>query len=188
MLMETGFFKRVIFWALCCLLMGTPALTRAETDAAPETSISLGSTAFKDGGMIPKAHTCDGKDVSPPLAWSGVPEGTKSLAIVCEDPDAPAGIWVHWVLFNMPARGRGLPEGMPPDGILEDGSKQGMNDFHRLGYGGPCPPRGTHRYYFRIYALDKRLDRKPGLTKSQLLRAMKGHILAQGQLMGRYHR
>lgn len=188
MVSEVGFFKRSILLALCCFLMGTAALTYAENSDLPITSISLKSTAFKNGGMIPKAHSCDGKDVSPPLSWSGVPKGTQSLAIVCEDPDAPAGIWVHWVVFNIPTDVNKLPKGLPPDGTLRDGAKQGMNDFHRLGYGGPCPPSGTHRYYFRIYALNKKLDRKPGLTKFQLIRAMEGHILAQGQLMGKYER
>ena len=151
-------------------------------------AITITSNAFTDGGMIPRDYTCDGSDVSPPIAWTGVPEGTKSLAIICDDPDAPVGTWVHWVLFNIPATVNELPQGVKSDKVLDNGAKHGINDFRKLGYGGPCPPGGTHRYYFKIYALDTELTQEPGLTKADLLKAMKGHILAEGQLMGRYKR
>jgi len=151
-------------------------------------AITITSAAFTEGGMIPREYTCDGKDISPPLAWTGAPEGTRSLAIICDDPDAPMGTWVHWVLFNVPATADELPQGIPPDRILENGARHGINDFGKLGYGGPCPPGGTHRYYFKVYALDTDLTQDPGIAKAELLKSMEGHILAEGQLMGRYKR
>ena len=150
--------------------------------------IKITSTAFDEGGMIPEKYTCDGIDVSPPLTWTSIPEGTKTLALICDDPDAPMGTWVHWVLFNLPANIIEMPENIPPERELENGAKQGMNDFRKIGYGGPCPPGGTHRYYFKLFALDIELNLEAGATKSQLLEAMEGHILGEGQLMGRYKR
>lgn len=150
--------------------------------------IIVKSSAFVEGGMIPKKYTCDDADVSPPLSWNSVPEGTKSLALICDDPDAPVGTWVHWVLFNLPANVKELPENVPPQMILSNGTKQGMNDFRKIGYGGPCPPGGTHRYYFKLYALDTELSLEGSIKKADLLRAMQGHVLAEGQLMGKYQR
>jgi Raf kinase inhibitor-like YbhB/YbcL family protein len=150
--------------------------------------IKINSPAFEDGGMIPSKFTCDGQDMSPALGWEAVPENAKTLAIICDDPDAPMGTWVHWVIFNIPADLGGLEEDVPADEVLPSGALQGKNDFRRIGYGGPCPPGGTHRYFFKIYALDAELDLSPGATKSQVLEAMEGHILAQGKLMGRYSR
>ncbi len=150
--------------------------------------IKVTSTAFEEGEMISSKHTCDEEDISPPLAWEPIPEGTKTLALICDDPDAPMGTWVHWVLFNLPPDINELSENIPPEKELESGAKQGTNDFGRIGYGGPCPPGGTHRYYFKLYALDAMLDLEPGARKQQLLEAMEGHILAEGQLMGRYSR
>ena len=150
--------------------------------------IKITSPAFEEEGMIPEKHSCDGIDVSPALAWTSAPEGTKTFAIICDDPDAPMGTWVHWVLFNLPESVRELHESIPPERELKNGGKQGMNDFHKVGYGGPCPPGGTHRYFFKIYALDVEIDLEAGATKSDLLRAMEGHILAEGQLMGKYQR
>ncbi len=150
--------------------------------------IKITSTAFEEGGMIPRKYTCDGEDVSPPLSWTGVPEGAETIALISDDPDAPMGTWVHWVLFNLPATEKGLPEAIPPDRELKNGAKQGRNDFRRIGYGGPCPPGGTHRYFFKLYALDAVLNLPAGATKAELLKAMEGHILAQGQLMGKYRR
>ncbi len=150
--------------------------------------IKVKSEAFEEGGMIPKKYTCDGEDASPPLSWTGVPEGTEALALICDDPDAPVGTWVHWVIFNIPPDTTGLSENIPPERVLESGARQGRNDFGNIGYGGPCPPRGTHRYYFKLYALDKKVDLEPGATKDELLKAMEGHILAEGRLMGRYKR
>jgi len=151
-------------------------------------AIVVTSTAFKDGEMMPKRYTLDGENFSPPLAWTGVPAGTKSLALICDDPDAPRGTWVHWVIFNLPAGLTELPEQVPRSRTLNNGACQGTNDFGKIGYDGPAPPSGTHRYYFKIYALDKLLDLKPGATKADVLKAMQGHVLAEGQLMGKYRR
>ncbi|NIM20609.1 MAG: YbhB/YbcL family Raf kinase inhibitor-like protein [Candidatus Latescibacteria bacterium] len=150
--------------------------------------IKLESAAFEHGGMIPSKYTCDGADVSPPLVWSGLPEGTKSVALICDDPDAPMGTWVHWVIYNIPPDTTSLDEGIPSKENIELGARQGKNDFRKIGYGGPCPPGGTHRYFFKLYALDTVLDLEPGATKRELLKSMEGHISAQGELMGRYKR
>lgn len=144
--------------------------------------------AFREGEMIPRKHTCDGPDISPYLTWDGLPEGTESLALICDDPDAPAGTWVHWVVFNIPAGTSELPEGIPGEEELPDGTRQGRNDFRRIGYGGPCPPGGTHRYYFKLYALDTVLDKEAGATKDELLEVMEGHVISRVSLMGRYSR
>ncbi|MBT8372363.1 MAG: YbhB/YbcL family Raf kinase inhibitor-like protein [Desulfobacterales bacterium] len=151
-------------------------------------NLQITSSVFSEGEMIPKPFTCDGTDVSPDLSWTGAPEGTRSLALICDDPDAPAGTWVHWVLFNIPPEETGLPAEMSDAASLSNGAKHGTNDFRKLGYGGPCPPGGTHRYYFKLYALDTVLGLESGVTKAQVEDAMKGHILAQGQLMGKYAR
>ncbi len=150
--------------------------------------IKITSSAFEDGGMIPAKYTCDGADVSPPLQWDAVPEGTKSIALICDDPDAPMGTWVHWVLFNMPAEANELAQNIPAEETLPNGAMQGVSDFGRIGYGGPCPPGGTHRYFFKVYALDTKVDLQAGADKRQLLKAMEGHILGQGQLVGKYKR
>jgi len=150
--------------------------------------MEIKSSAFKEGEIIPGKYTCDNIDISPPLEWSEVPDGTKTFALICDDPDAPMGTWVHWVLFNLPANILGLSENTPKLEVLKNGARQGINDFGKIGYGGPCPPGGTHRYYFKIYALDKELESKPGITKKELLKAMEGHILAEAQLMARYKR
>ena len=162
--------------------------TNSVTIGGKNMEIKITTRAFVPGGKIPGKYTCDGLDVSPPLAWTSVPEGTKTFALICDDPDAPMGTWVHWVLFNLPADIQELPENIPPERELESGAKQGMNDFRKIGYGGPCPPGGMHRYYFKLYALDTELDLEVGATKRELLKAMEGHILAEGQLMGRYER
>jgi Raf kinase inhibitor-like YbhB/YbcL family protein len=151
-------------------------------------AITITSSGFTEGAMIPKKNTCDADDISPDLKWSGVPKEAKSLALICDDPDAPAGTWVHWVLFNIPADVNMLPAGIPADAALKNGSRHGQNDFRKLGYGGPCPPGGTHRYFFKVYALDTVLSLDSGSTKAQVVAAMKGHILAEGQLMGKYKR
>ncbi len=150
---------------------------------------NLTSTAFTAGGTIPKKFTCDGPDVSPAVAWTDPPANTKSLALIMDDPDAPVGTWVHWVLYDLPASVRDLPEGVPEHGELLSGARQGRNDFRKIGYGGPCPPAGpAHRYFFKLYALDAKVNLKPGTAKAELEKAMKGHILAQAELMGRYQR
>ena len=151
-------------------------------------NMTVTSSAFHDGGMIPARYTCDGGNISPPLHWSDVPENVKSFALISDDPDAPAGTWVHWVVYNIPAESAGLPEDFPITATFPDGTVQGMTDFGSIGYGVPCPPSGTHRYFFKVYALDTLLNLPPGITKQQLLNAMEGHVLSQGQLMGKYAR
>jgi Raf kinase inhibitor-like YbhB/YbcL family protein len=152
-------------------------------------SIKLTSTAFREGQAIPIDYTGDGSDRSPPLSWSAPPQGTASLAIICEDPDAPRGTWTHWVLFNLPADLRELAEGQSPGGDVMNGARQGKNDFGKLGYGGPAPPRGKpHRYFFKLYALDTPLKLSAGASRAELLSAMKGHVLADAECMGTYQR
>jgi len=150
--------------------------------------LRIESPAFSEGGAIPRPFTCDGRDVSPALSWSGAPAGTKSLALICDDPDAPAGVWVHWVVYGLPSGASGLPESVPASPEVPGGGMQGKNDFGKLGYGGPCPPKGTHRYDFKLYALDVETKLKAGATKAQLLRAIEGHVIAEAKLTGRYSR
>lgn len=155
--------------------------------------MEIKSGAFESNGEIPKKFTCQGEDVSPPLSWSGVPSGAKSLALICDDPDAPPGTWVHWVLYDLPTSLKGLEEGVPKKESLPNGAKHGLcwgvDQFDRTGYYGPCPPPGSyHRYYFKLYALDRAIGIPPGATKPQVLEAMEGHILAQAELMGRFKR
>jgi Raf kinase inhibitor-like YbhB/YbcL family protein len=152
-------------------------------------ALSVRSAAFESGSRIPKDYTCDGRDVSPPLRWTGAPQGTGSFALICDDPDAPMGTWVHWVIYGIPADTDRLPEAVPARERLESGAVQGGNDFGRIGYGGPCPPRGKpHRYFFRLYALDSQLTAPAGLTKKALLAQMQGHILEKTELHGLYGR
>jgi Raf kinase inhibitor-like YbhB/YbcL family protein len=162
--------------------------TSVRQEGSQEMTIALSSSTFEEGGTIPPKYTCDGEDMSPPLKWEGIPEGTRSIALISDDPDAPMGTWVHWVMWNIPPEARGLPEHVPPDPQLPDGSHQGITDFGRPGYGGPCPPSGTHRYYFKVYALGTTLDLPTSARKADLLKAVEGHVLAEGQLMGRYSR
>jgi len=150
--------------------------------------MELKSPAFAQGAPIPPEHTCDGKDVSPPLSFTGTVPGTRSLALIVDDPDAPMGTWVHWVAWNIPAGAQSLPGNLPKKDTLQDGIRQGFNDFHRAGYGGPCPPSGTHRYFFRLYALDTTLDLPATTTRKDLDRAIRGHVLAQAELLGTYSR
>lgn len=149
----------------------------------------LTSTAFREGGPIPARHTCEGGDTAPALAWSGVPPGTKSLALIVDDPDAPdprapRRTWVHWVLYDIPPDTTGIPEG----GARPVGARDGRNDWNRTGYGGPCPPIGRHRYFHKLYALDTTLGDRGGLTKADLEAAMRGHVLGEARLMGTYEK
>jgi hypothetical protein len=179
----------LLLLATVCLagLVGPHTLPAAQERSDP-MALKLTSTAFAEGQDIPRRHTCDGEDVSPPLAFAGLPQGTESLALICDDPDAPVGVWVHWVLFNIPPDADALPEAIPAEKELANGARQGRNDFRHIGYGGPCPPRGSHRYFFTLYALDCWLELPAGVDKAQLLKAMQGHILAESRLMGRYRR
>ena len=152
-------------------------------------ALSIRSSAFEPGSRIPQNYTCDGRDVSPPLRWTGAPQGTAGFALICDDPDAAMGGWVHWVVYNIPADTDRLPEALSASERLESGALQGGNDFGKIGYGGPCPPRGKpHRYFFRLYALDGQLSGAAGLTKKALLNQMKGHILETSEFYGLYGR
>lgn len=175
------------------LLMGTlPAMADPEVQGGRAMTMMLTSTVFFQGGMIPQRYTCDGQDVSPPLVWSGLPAGTKSLVLIVDDPDAPDPAaprmtWVHWVLYNIPPATTGLPEGIPAQ-ALPLGTLQGLNDWQRTGYGGPCPPIGRHRYFHKLYALDTVLPDLGTPAKAALEKAMQGHILGHAELMGQYQR
>jgi hypothetical protein len=175
--------------AIALAIVSPAAATETLPTKKTAMKIELTSPAFTERKPIPEKYTCDGADVSPPLHWTGVPQGTKSLALIADDPDAPMGIWVHWVLFGLSPQTKELPENVEKSQHVLGGARQGLNDFRRLGYGGPCPPPGKpHRYFFKLYAVDQQLDLKPGASKQDLLRAMEGHILAEGQLIGTYQR
>ena len=176
---------------LSVLMLAAPGDQAAPTGEAGGTimPMKIESSAFKEGATIPRENTCDGPDLSPALSWSGVPAGAKGLALICDDPDAPVGTWVHWVLYDLPAAAQGLPQGVPKDRELKGGGRQGINDFRKIGYGGPCPPPGKpHRYFFKLYALDKMLALDPSVSKKDVEKAMQGHVLGEAQLMGRYGR
>ena len=152
-------------------------------------SFEMSAAAFHDRGAIPERFTCDGKDISPALAWSAPPTGTTSLALVVDDPDGPAGMWVHWVLYDLPGGLRKLSENLPKNRDLANGARQGRNDFGKIGYNGPCPPRGpAHRYFFKLYGLSSMTHLESGATKAELESAMRGKILAQAQLIGTFQR
>lgn len=152
-------------------------------------SFAFTTAAFPEGGMIPKKYTCDGADLSPALKWADPREGTKSFALIVDDPDAPVGTWTHWLAWNIPGSSTGIPEGVAKSETLADGTRQGKNDFKRFGYGGPCPPPGQpHRYFFKLYALGTKLSLDAAATRNDLERAMKSHVLAEAQLMGKYGR
>ncbi len=159
-----------------------------EDPTVEDTDFRLTSSAFQQGDPIPTIHSCDGEDTSPRLTWTNPPAGVQSFALIFDDPDAPGGTWVHWVLFNLPAETRSLPADVPPDPELASGGVHGSNSWNSIGYGGPCPPGGEHRYFFKLYALDSVLDVEVSATKEQLLEAMEDHIVAEAELMGTYSR
>jgi hypothetical protein len=195
--MEVSGMRKVGLFFTSLLLMsaafaGCAQQTPPEETAPPDNgkvAFAITSPAFVDGAEIPVKYSCDGENVSPPLDWSEVPTGTASFALILDDPDAPVGVFTHWVIFNLPPDTRGLPEALLKDGTLASGALQGKNGGGSTRYIGPCPPRGTpHHYRFTLYALDKSLDLAAGASKEQLLQAMEGHILAQSQLVGLYQR
>jgi len=163
--------------------------TAASTTTEQAMSFKISSPSFSNGGTIEKKLTCEGADVSPQLKWTEPPDGTKSFALLVDDPDAPVGNWNHWTIWNIPSSLRSLPEGQSKEASLPDGSQQGLNDFRKPGYNGPCPPPGKpHRYYFKLFALDAKLELRAGARKKDLEEAMRGHILAQAEWMGKYGR
>ena len=176
------------------LLMLSVVVFSGPTTGAPvqggrAMSFALSSKSFSNGADIPQKFTCEGADVSPELSWNDAPAGTNGFGLIADDPDAPAGTWTHWVLYDVPPQTNHLAEGLPKQEQLPDGAHQGRNDFGKIGYNGPCPPPGKpHRYYFKLYALDQKLNLKPGTSKQQVERAMEGHTLAKAELMGRYKR
>jgi Raf kinase inhibitor-like YbhB/YbcL family protein len=181
------------FFAVICLIAAgrnTPAGAKDKIDANIKGGkvMEIKSSSFNHEDMIPAKYTCDGQNISPSLAWSGAPKETKSFALICDDPDAPVGTWIHWVIFDIPANVNGFPENVVRKEEVPGLGKNGKNSSQNFGYDGPCPPGGTHRYYFKLYALDAMLNLKAGLTKEDLLAAMKGHVLAEAQIMGRYKR
>ncbi len=151
-------------------------------------AFELSSTAFANGDPIPMKYTCDDQDISPPLKWRDPPEGTRSFALINDDPDAPVGTWVHWVLYNLTGSTLSLPEAVQSDADLPESGRHGQNSWGQPGYGGPCPPGGTHRYFFKLYALDAELDLAADASKEELLRAMEAHVLASTETMGVYSR
>jgi Raf kinase inhibitor-like YbhB/YbcL family protein len=160
-----------------------------ERSSRAATGLSLRSTAFQPNAPIPARHTCDGEDLSPELAWDGPPAGVRTFALVVEDPDAPGGVFTHWVIFNLPPDARGLPEGVRKTERPDVGGMQGRNDFGNTGYNGPCPPPGpAHRYRFTLYALDAPVDTRSGMSKLELMQMMEGHIVARAELVGTYQR
>ena len=185
----TLFVLVICLTAAACKRAPAPPVGTPETKGGGTVTMKQQSTAFADGERIPKQFTCDGEDKSPPLSWYGIPEGAKSLALICDDPDAPMGTWVHWVLWGLPADAMSLPEGVKPDTKLPGDARQGLNSWPKLGYGGPCPPPGKpHRYFFKLYALDAVINPPGTPDKAALEKAMQGHVLAEAQLMGRYGR
>ncbi len=187
-IMQPGCIMKKIQWAALCVLAALACYAGSAGHKGGGMSIVVSSPAFGSFQVIPPGYTCDGDNASPPLTWTGVPGGAKSIALICDDPDAPAGTWVHWVCYDIPASVTSLAESIPPAHTLPCGGRQGTNDFHKIGYGGPCPPGGTHRYFFKILALDAMLDLPSGRTKRDVERAAKGHVLATGELIGTYSR
>ena len=178
-------------WIVAVAIMAFPMVGGCSNQAGPDkagsATMALSSPAFADGQPVPDKYTCHGDDISPPLQWSGAPAQTKSIAVTCEDPDAPMGTFTHWVIFDIPATATGLPENVAKSGALPDGSKQGKNSFGNIGYNGPCPPSGrAHHYIFKVYALDSTVSLDSGASKADLLDAIRGHILAQGKWTGTY--
>lgn len=173
----------------CASLWGCPAAGLARANPPRPSGFQLKSTGFADGGKIPKVYTCEGEDVSPALSWLHPPAGAQSFVLLVDDPDAPSGTWVHWVVYNLAARLRGLPAHVPKGNHLAEGGLQGKNDFGWIGYGGPCPPPGpAHHYHFKLYALDKKLNLPPGASEKEVLNAMKGHVLGKAQVIALFGR
>lgn len=189
--MRTMLGAVALIFLMSCTGNAQQELEDGETGTPGETALPamiITSAAFADSALIPMVYTCDSIDISPPLHWEGIPDSAQSLALIVDDPDAPGQTWVHWVMFDMPPDTHGVDAHVPTDTVLANGAIQGISDFKRIGYGGPCPPGGTHRYVFKLYALDTKLGRGAGETKAELLHAMKGHIMARGKLVGRYTR
>ena len=180
--------RALVFIPLLTLVIFMVAVS-ARVRGQQASKIELKTTSFEPGGFIPKRFTCEAADVSPALSWSDPPAGTQSFAIIEDDPDAPSGTFVHWLVYDLPATYRRLPEALSGNDQMAGGGREGTNDFSKIGYSGPCPPPGRpHRYFIRLYALDGKLNLRPAATRKELDSAMQGHILAQAELMGRFRR
>jgi len=190
---NSNFVVRLLCISLVALVWisqsASKGVAQSAAKGASNMAFTIQSSDFANGADIPRAFSCEGEDRSPNLSWSGAPEGTKAFALIADDPDAPAGTWVHWVIFNIPAKTQSLPAGVEKKEQVADGAKQGRNDFHKIGYGGPCPPPGkAHRYFFKLYALGSEVSLQAGAAKADLEQAMAGNILGKAELMGRYKR
>jgi hypothetical protein len=184
-------WRKTFLASAICLAAAYALVSQGSVLQPPEThrKMDITSSAFQNGQPIPSAYTCDDKNISPPLVWTGMPPNTESLVLIVDDPDAPTGVWTHWVAFDLPADCSGLPEDAAKSNPIVGSAKQGVNDFKKTGYNGPCPPGGKqHRYFFKIYALDTTLGLPAGASRNAVEAAMTKHILAQGQLMGTYQR
>jgi Raf kinase inhibitor-like YbhB/YbcL family protein len=181
---------RIALAAMC--LLGACVGARGEGKEDSMTAFTISSPSFRNNQPMPSKHSCEGEDASPSLKWEGAPEGTKSFALICDDPDAPGGVWTHWVIYGISAKTSELPENIAKADtvVAPGGARQGVNDFGRVGYGGPCPPRGhgAHHYHFKLIALDTEPGLASGVTRRQLEQAIRGHILAQAELIGTYQR
>ncbi len=174
---------------ICASWWGRPAAGLAQKNPPKPSGFQLKSTGFENGGKIPKEYTCEGADLSPALSWLHPPAGAQSFVLLVDDPDAPSGTWVHWVVYNLAGRLRGVPAHVPKGNHLAQGGLQGKNDFGWTGYGGPCPPPGpAHHYHFKLYALDEKLDLPPGASEKEVLNAMKGHVLGEAQIIALFGR
>lgn len=182
-------WNTIILLAMVLAAVCLAAQAQTAPSNSSQMSFKLTTSGFVAGDTIPGQYTCEGSDQSAALQWNGAPQGTVTFAVVMHDPDAPAGDWVHWVAWDIPATSHGIPANLPRQEQLADGIRQGRNDFHKIGYNGPCPPPGkAHRYFFHVYAVDERLDLAPGATRAQLDSALKGHVLAEAEYMGTYRR
>ncbi len=187
--LRSGTFLRFAPLLVVAALLSAWTATEVRLKAQPRVDWKVSTTAFAPGGTIPKRFTCEGQDISPPLSWTSPPPGTQSLVLMILDPDAPSGTWTHWLIYNLPPTLRQLPENVPKHARLANGAAQGRNDFGRLGFGGPCPPPGKpHHYHFRLFALNTRLSLAPGATRPQVEQAIRGHIIAQAELVARFGR
>jgi Raf kinase inhibitor-like YbhB/YbcL family protein len=178
-------FKNLIFLIFVSLLMMNGLIMVSQESAK---KVEIHSTSFENGAFIPVKYTCDGDNISPELHWTNIPESTQSFVIICDDPDAPKGVWQHWSVYDIPIEITKLDEALPKTKVLSNGIKQGLTSFKTFGYGGPCPPQGVHRYYFKLYALDIKINELPGISKDTLLARMKNHVLDKAEIMGLYKR
>ena len=177
--------KKCYLYQVICIILFLAFSISAFSEKSPGGQMKITSNDFENGKLIPSKYTCDGSDISPSISWDGTPANTKSFVLIVDDPDAPHGTWDHWILFNIPSSVHQLPENIS---TLPEGTREGKNSWDKTGYGGPCPPSGVHRYFFKLYALDNVLTLKNGATKTEIMDAMKNHVIAESNLLGKYER